>query len=96
MFPRHISRRRSPTPALLRTSMSPQHEHWFPPLFIQLLKQEQRFLFQSQTSLLIAMHNIQSVLSPIVRNIVSLQRLVDNVREAVALMLMMVARTYYR
>ena len=29
---------RCPTPPLLRTSMSSQHEHWFPPLFVQLLE----------------------------------------------------------
>lgn len=40
MLPWYTSRSRRPTPALLRTSMPPQHKHWFPSLFVQLLKQE--------------------------------------------------------
>lgn len=60
--------------------MPPKHKHGFPSLFIQLLKQEQRFLFQSQTAFLVAVHNVQGVLSPIVRNIISLERLFDEIR----------------
>jgi len=51
-----------------------QHEHGLPPLAIELLEQQQRLLLEAQTALLVAVHNVQRVLAPVVVDLVSLER----------------------
>lgn len=62
-------------PTLLRRSMPPKHEHRLPALLIQLFEQEERLLFEAQTALLIAVHDVEGVLPPVVRDVVAFERL---------------------
>lgn len=52
----------------------PEHKHWFPAFFVELLEQNQGSLVQSQASLLIAVHNVQCILPPICRDVIFLKR----------------------
>ena len=58
----------------LRARMPSQHKHRLPALTIQLLEQYQRLLLQSETALLVAVHNVQRVLAPVGSDIVLAQR----------------------
>lgn len=51
--------------------MSPQHEHGLPAFFVELLEQEEWLFLQTKTSLLITMHDIQRVLSPVVMYVIA-------------------------
>ena len=52
----------------------PEHKHRFPPLTIQLLEQDQRLLFQTQTALLVAVDDVEGVLAPVGVDVVFLER----------------------
>lgn len=54
--------------------MPPEHEHGFSALAIQLLEQNERFLFQAQTALLIPINNVESVLPPVGVDVVLFER----------------------
>lgn len=54
--------------------MLPQHEHGFPALLVQLLEQNQRPLVEPQAALLVSVHDVQGVLSPVSRDVVFLER----------------------
>lgn len=58
----------------LWSGMLPKHEHGFPAFFVELLEQNQRPLVQPQTTLLITVDNIQSILPPVCCNVVFLER----------------------
>lgn len=62
-------------PALLRRGMPAQHEHRFPPLLIQLLEEQQRLLFEPETALLVAVHDVEGVLPPVVGDVVAFEGL---------------------
>lgn len=64
-------------PALLRRGVPPQHEHRLPALLVQLLEEQQRLLFQPEAALLVAMHNVQRVLPPVVGDVVAFEGLRD-------------------
>lgn len=51
--------------------MFPKHEHGFLALAIKLLEQHERFLFESQTALLVPVNNVQRVLPPVVGDVVA-------------------------
>ena len=55
--------------------MSPQHEHRLPTLLIQLLKQEEGLLLEAKAALLVAVHNVESVVAPIVGDVVAFESL---------------------
>ena len=52
----------------------PEHKHRFPPLAIQLLEQDEGFLFQSEATFLVAVNDVQSVLPPVGVDIVFFER----------------------
>lgn len=54
--------------------MLPQHEHWFPTFLVQLLEQDERSFVQTQATLLVAMHDVQSVLSPVGGDVIFFKR----------------------
>jgi hypothetical protein len=45
--------------------MLSQHEHGLPTFLVQLLEQDERSFVQTQATLLVAVHNIQGILSPV-------------------------------
>lgn len=45
--------------------MFPKHEHWFASFSIELLEEDERFLFESQTAFLIAVDNVKRILPPV-------------------------------
>jgi hypothetical protein len=55
--------------------MPPKHEHRLPPFLVQLLEQEQRFFFEADTALLVAVHDVEGVLAPVVCDVVSFESL---------------------
>lgn len=60
-------------PAVLWCSMTTEHEHGFATLTIKLLEQQERFLPEAKTTLLITVDDVERVLPPVVMNIVSLE-----------------------
>ena len=65
----------STAPAFLWTRVPSEHEHGFPTFFIQLLEQQEGFLFQSQTAFLVAVDDVQCVLPPVVGDVVAFEGL---------------------
>jgi len=63
-----------------------QHEHGFPALLVQLLEEEKRLLFQPETAFLVAVHDVESVLSPVIRDIIPFERLYGGDAVSFALM----------
>lgn len=59
--------------ALFGCSVLAKHEHGFPTLLVELLEQDEGSLVQSQTTLLVAVHNVESILPPICGNVVFLE-----------------------
>jgi hypothetical protein len=55
--------------------MPSKHKHRLPALLIQLLEQEERLLFEPETALLVAVHDVQGVLPPVVRDVVAFESL---------------------
>jgi hypothetical protein len=60
---------------LLRRGVSAQHEHGLPAFSVQLLEEQERLLLEAETSLLVAVHDVEGVLSPVVRDVVSFESL---------------------
>lgn len=60
--------------------MAPEHEHGLAALFVELFEEEQRLFFQAEAALLVAMHDVQGVLSPVVVDVVALEGLGDEGR----------------
>ena len=55
--------------------MPSQHEHRFPALFVQLLEQQERLLFQPETALLVTVHDVEGILPPVIRDVVAFESL---------------------
>ena len=70
--------------------MPPKHEHRLSTFAIELFEKHEWLLLETETSLLISVYNVQSILPPIVGDIVALQcdwqdnsaRIVDTDTEA--------------
>ena len=54
--------------------MFAQHEHWLPTFAVKLFEQQQRLLLETKTALLIAVYDVEGVLTPIVVDLVPFQR----------------------
>lgn len=65
----------STAPAFLGTRVPAEHEHGFPTFFIQLLEQQEGFLFQPQAAFLVAVDDVQCVLPPVVGDVVAFESL---------------------
>lgn len=55
--------------------MAAQHEHGFSTFLVELFEEEQRFFFQAETALLVAMNDVEGVLAPVVVNVVAFEGL---------------------
>ena len=55
--------------------MPSKHKHRLPALLIQLLEQQQRLFFQPKTALLVAVDDVEGVLSPVVCDVVAFEGL---------------------
>ena len=55
--------------------MAAQHEHGFPTFLVELFEEEQRFFFQTEAALLVSVDDVESVLTPVVVDIVALESL---------------------
>lgn len=65
----------STAPSVLRTRVPSQHEHGFPPFFVELFEKEQRLFFQTETAFLVSVHNVEGVLPPVVVDVVAFESL---------------------
>lgn len=65
----------SAAPAILRTRVPPEHEHGFAPFFVELFEEEQGFFFQAEAALLVAVHDVEGVLPPVVVDVVAFEGL---------------------
>ena len=45
--------------------MFPKHEHWLTSFTIELLEEDERFLFEPQAAFLVAVDNVKRVLPPV-------------------------------
>ena len=61
-------------PALLWRCMPPKHKHRLSTFLIKLLEQE-RLLFQPKTAFLVAVHDVEGVLPPVVVDVVAFEGL---------------------
>lgn len=59
--------------------MPPEHKHRLSPFLIQLLEQEQRLFLQAQAPLLVAVHDVEGVLPPVVVDVVAFESLANYV-----------------
>ena len=62
-------------PAILRTCVAPEHEHGLAAFFVELFEEEQGFFFQAEAALLVAVHDVEGVLAPVVVDVVAFEGL---------------------
>lgn len=55
--------------------MAPQHEHGFPTFLVELFEEEEGFLFEAEAALLVAVHDVECVLPPVVVDVVAFEGL---------------------
>lgn len=55
--------------------MAPEHEHGFTAFFVELFEEEQGFFFQAEAALLVAVHDVEGVLAPVVVDVVAFEGL---------------------
>ena len=55
--------------------MAAKHEHGFPTFLVELFEEEQRLFFQAEAALLVAVHDVEGVLAPVVVDVVAFEGL---------------------
>lgn len=66
---------RSAAPTILRARVASQHEHGLAALLVELLEEQERLLLQAEAALLVAVHDVQGVLAPVVVDVVAFKGL---------------------